>query len=216
MPLGETTDVEKLEELRAEGLVPYSEFTTACAGAIGVLFGVSIVINEMRGLRAVLSAVDVAQGHVAIDSLVAQMMPHLLRALVIPVLLLIVFTLLAGLLQTKFLFRPKNLALRLNRLSPGAHLSLAAYITRVLTAPPLALLLCVLGILPALIVSRDVLAPLSATPAYVPLWGSKLWISFISIICIALTALGILSWVGCRFVFLQRYSQRRPEAQPPE
>lgn len=207
MDRSQGTDAERLDELRSEGIVPYSPFATACAGAVGALMGIGAAKNEIAAVFSTLrkhsleGGPDMAKMTQYLDAVNGPM----LRALFIPVGVALACALAVGLLQTRFLFRVSELSLRLDRLSPASNVSLPAYLRRVLIALPVAVLSCLGAAVLVLLLSRDMLSPLANSHDFLPFWARKLWISLVAIMCIVLSVLGTLAWIGRRVLFLRRH-----------
>ncbi len=183
---------------------------------MGVLLVLGVVIRELKSVWETLRVQPVGAevGTPQIGSFLAEISGHVIKAICLPAGLLLVGASVIGLLQTRFFLRSANLALRMDRLSPAQNVSLSGYLGRVLLALPRLLIVVLLGGLPGLLLARDLLSPITNRASYLALWGASLWGPLVALFCIVLSAFGIVSWIGSRFIFMQRH--RVASSQAPQ
>lgn len=103
---------EKLEKLRESGIVPFSPFASACLGAVVLVISWYFMGGTLRKLLTAWSGLA--------DPLKpsGEVLPGIVMVFLVPAAAVLAVCTLAALLQTRFLFRPGQLAPDFGRLNP--------------------------------------------------------------------------------------------------
>ena len=194
----------KLAELREQGIVPYSRLATTCGGALFAAATLPTVSIELRSAwKLYLSLISSAIDKSPLFAIPPELAQLLLKIVFLPAISALVGASLVGVLQTKFLIRLGNIGFDLGKLAktgdPGGVL------IRLLASVPTVVCLFLVSLAIALLLLRDILSILLNDAKYLAVWSDKLSISLVTLLCLTLGILGILSWLFSRYAFMMKH-----------
>ncbi|MBX7137407.1 MAG: EscU/YscU/HrcU family type III secretion system export apparatus switch protein [Oligoflexia bacterium] len=204
----------KLGELRERGLVPVSRLALWSGALIGCVIAVFVLGSTWNFPQRWLEIGAATQADS--PNLMAELAAHqgeIVKLLCLPALGAALLVILAGVVQTRFLFRPATLAPQGERLWNPAAASFARPIARPLSA----VLWLVLGIFCGFLLFSSQSALLlgllnqSVAPGIARL--TDMLKSYALIAAAAALAGAILGWIAARLIFMLRHRMTRREVQ---
>jgi flagellar biosynthesis protein FlhB len=195
-----------LADLREQGIVPYSSFSTACIGTAALV--ISLYILEGRILSVIAKFRQQCAGDdFSLLQLFNRLESDLVVLLLVPVLTVLVVRWLWGLLQTRFLFSASKLAFRFQfGLPAGDRLwrRAARYL--------LLLAACVLIVLLSFrYLFSDVMVLLNNDRTYWLAWPRHFLQKFLPILTGVLVCAGLVAWLWNRLAFMFEHRTTRGE-----
>jgi len=175
---------KKLAKLRAAGKVPYSKFATSSAVLVSIAISVFLLKKQWNTFIVIREVETAALLFLA------------------PPLCVLIVTLLVGLLQTKFFWRPALLSIQGERLSPFKVPSLARLSWGLLMHLAGWIAILIVGLFLIYLFSPAIMSLLNLNINDVVLWPWQGYTNFIPVLLIILGLLALGSWLWSRFRFM--------------
>lgn len=212
MSNSEFPSANKLESLRERGVVPYSSFTARCMSLLGVGLCAFVVFDGFRALGSQWKQIGLASDlDLALRSNAELFTNRLTKLLLAPCIAALLFFVLSGLLQTRFMFRFAALAPDIGRLWSWQRFGLRAIAQRFAVALLLVCLALLLGLCLAYFLLFDVLSLLNYEHRHLIDWAQSYGRSFAPVFFSVLVVAALISWLTQRYWFLWRHSMSSEE-----
>jgi|GEM_PF-5121537 len=203
-----------LAELREQGIVAYSRFCTCCFSALAVYLALNGQFAEWRNLLE-LYAKSLESGAAAKTSLAWEDVKVLIGksfwTLLAPVAAMVVSTLIVGLLQTRFFFRPGQVALNLARLNPVRPAIISRALCEIGQVLSLGWLILVVAVLLTWYYAPLVLSCLNGDVSALVSLPRRVFEAGLLVLIPALTGLACLAWSANQLLFRHRHRMTRAE-----
>ncbi|NMC61690.1 MAG: EscU/YscU/HrcU family type III secretion system export apparatus switch protein [SAR324 cluster bacterium] len=202
-----------IEELREQGIVPYSSFAARCASALIVIFSVLALKDHFKVLLGSFQSIaSVRDLNMIIGEGVQNGLSHeLLVLLLVPAIAAITGALLAGLFQTRFVFRLSQISPNMSRLNPFAIRGILNILKECGFRFLLVFLSGVFATFLFRIMVTDILMLINKDPGEVIYSMWKLFEATLPIFILVIAFSGFLSWLLARNSFFQAHRMTREE-----
>lgn len=202
---------ERLESLRAQGIVPVSRYAVR-AGGLLVVLGTTYAIRD-RVVRLFERAFTGTSSTTLAEASAtgAQIISDLLFVMLVPIIALTIISVVLVLLQTKFLFVFSRISFDLSRLNRLRPPDLGAMISRVLLNLSFIAIFFVLFAGAGYLTLRLILPLVGQDLGYFARWPGTVAGSAVPLIVGALMITGFTAWIRSRFSFMLKHRMSREE-----
>ncbi len=204
----------RLQELREQGIVPYSSFASRTAGSLAVLISLMILAPQFAALfKTLLEVIQAGDPHPLLstkDQKPAQLMHAALVILAVPASAALLGAFAAGLFQTRFLFRMARVSPVLDRINPF-RVSIKGFFVRIAFLGTSAFLSFLFSVVLVRLVIREVFGLVHRDAGLIPSWLAPFFEGLLPIFVVVLSFSGFAALLISRRRFAEAHKMTRAE-----